>query len=115
MLVELVLESVPPIFTWRNFLLEVVPELVLLDQRFVEAPFECSIGNHQHSSDTIFAKILVVVSQASLDTPSFLIVRQADDQPVENQTDQGSGGKIIKYFIPSLRVGNCRAKPSACA
>jgi hypothetical protein len=52
-----------------------------------------------------------VVSQASLDTPSFLIVRQADDQPVENQTDQGSGGKIIKYLFHAFALAIAGQNP----
>jgi hypothetical protein len=41
-----------------------------------------------------------------------LIVRQPDDEKIEEQGDQSPDSKVVKYFVPRLRVR--QAKPGVC-
>jgi hypothetical protein len=50
----------------------------------------------QHNFNAIFPESLVVSFEAALEALSTLVVRQADNEQIEEKTDKSAHGQVVK-------------------
>lgn len=102
---DIVQELVPPVpVAWRDRLLEIAPELVLLQERLGEAYRIGAVRDQQHDFDAVFAESPVVSFETFLEALPPLIVRQPDYQRIEQHADQSANSEVVKYLVPRLRI-----------